>query len=106
MPAGYPPQGGAPGPHGVRAASLDRLPGQTPAPSRTDPALYQWDHLSTEQQEAVLHMIHFNQRGGMSRMSRVMRVTLTVLVVVGLLAAFVLLALMILHLSSGVGIAL
>lgn len=71
--------------------------GQPTTVAPTDPSLYQWDRLSTEQQQAVLRTIRLSQRGGMSR---VMRVVVGLLVFLGLLAAFAVLALLVFHLGG------
>lgn len=74
-----------------------RSRGQSPTVGGTDPSLYEWDRLSTEQQQAVLRTIRLSQHGGMSG---ALRVAVVLLVVLGLLAAFAVLALLVFHLGG------
>lgn len=81
----------------------DERPRQHPLPTRTDPSLYQWDRLTTAQQQAVLRTIRMSQRG---RRGQVVLMVLVALTIVGLLVVCVLMMLWMLHHGGVAGIVL
>lgn len=72
----------------------------TPAPG-TDPTMYSWDRLSTEQQEAVLRAV---SRARVGRRGRTMRAIIIGIALVVVLAALVYVGLFVLHAGLLIGI--